>query len=101
MCNLLALHTQDHQAKKLRDTCLGLPPVEPESRAAIGARRKQAPVPSGSEDARREPCGDSRSSLEPDGNRRHSEPGVLSQEGTQPRGVRLLPQGHIAVKQAL
>src|SRR6266851_7749121 len=99
--NLLAHHTQDHQAKKLIDACLGLPPVEPESRAAIGARRKQAPLPAGSEDARREPCGDGRSSLEPDGNRWHREPGVLSQERHESRNVRLLPQGHIAVKEVL
>ncbi len=42
-CNLLALHTQDKEAEELIDACLGLPPVEPESRATIGARRKQVP----------------------------------------------------------
>ena len=40
-CNLLALHIQDHQAKELRDVCLRLPPVEPESRSAIGVPRKR------------------------------------------------------------
>src|SRR5689334_18228580 len=38
VCNLLAHYPQDHQAKELRDACLGLLPVEPESRTAIGAR---------------------------------------------------------------
>jgi hypothetical protein len=63
-CNLLAHHTQDHQANELIGACLGLPLVEPESRAAIGARRKQAPLLAGSEDVRRQPCGDGCSSDE-------------------------------------
>src|SRR3989442_13629130 len=45
--NLLVHHTQDDQANELIDACLGLPLVEPESRAAIGVRRKQAPLPGG------------------------------------------------------
>src|SRR5437660_11542897 len=64
-------------------------------------RRKQTPLPSGSEDTRPQYRGDGRSSLEPGGNRRHGEPGVLSQERHEARDVRLLPQGHIAVKQGV
>src|SRR2546421_1464289 len=101
LINLLAHHTQDHQAKELINACLGLPLVEPESRAAIGARRKQTSLPAGSEDPRREHRGDGRSSLEPDGKRRHGEPGVLAQERHESRDVRLLPQGHIAVQQGV
>jgi hypothetical protein len=41
--NLLTHHTQNNQAKELIDVCLCLSLVEPESRAAIGARWKQAP----------------------------------------------------------
>src|SRR5579859_3536751 len=99
--NLLAYHTQDNQAKELIDVCPGLALVEPESRAAIGARRKQTPLPAGGEDTRLEHRGDGRSSLEPDGKGRHSEPGVLSQERHEARDVRLLPECHIAVKQGL
>ena len=91
MCNLLAHHTQDHQAKKLIDASLGLPPVEPESRAAIGTRRKQMPKACSSEERSLEQRGDGRSSLEPGRNRRHGEPGVLSQQRHESRDVPLLP----------
>src|SRR5258708_39705646 len=80
---------------------LALPPVESESRAAIGASWKQVPLASGSKDPHREECGDGFSSLEPGRNRRHGEPGILSQERHESRDVRLLPQGHIAIKQGV
>jgi hypothetical protein len=38
VCNLLAHYPRDHQAKEMIVACLGLPPVEPESRAAIVCR---------------------------------------------------------------
>src|SRR5260370_28881830 len=44
MSNLLAHHTQDHQAKKLIDATLGLPLVEPQSRAAIRTLRRHMPT---------------------------------------------------------
>src|SRR5262249_39076120 len=50
MCNLIAHHIQNHQAKELIDALLGLPLVEPESRAAIGARLKQVPLPGSGEE---------------------------------------------------
>ena len=67
--------------------------VERYEEGRVGGKAKEAP--------RREHRGDGRSSLEPDGKRRHGEPGVLSQERHESRDVRLLPQGHIAVKEVL
>src|SRR5258708_27395887 len=98
MSNLLAHHTQDHQAKKLIDVSLGLPLVEPESWAAIGARRKQMPKACSSEERSLEQRGDGSPSLEPGRKRRHGEPRVLSQQRHESRDVRLLPQGQIALK---
>src|SRR5260370_42143760 len=98
---LLPPDPKDHRAKRLRAVSPGSPPVEPESRAAIGACWKQVPWAAGSEDPGRERRGEGQSSLEADGKRRHGEPGVLSQERHESRDVRLLPQGHIAVKQVL
>src|SRR5258708_6773977 len=101
VCDLPFHHTQHHQTNELIAVGLSLLPVKTESRAAIGARRKQAPVPSRNADPSRESCGDGCSSLEPDGKWRHGEPGVLSQQRHQARDVRLLPARHIAVKQGL
>ena len=99
--NLLVHNRDDHQAKKLIDVCFGLSLVQSESRAAIGARRKQTSLSAESEELRREPCDDGLSPMEPDGKGRHGEPRVLSQQCHESRDVRLLPQGHIAVKQGL
>src|SRR6266700_464766 len=99
--NLLALYTQDHEAYQLKDLCPGLSLVEPESRTAIGTRGQQASLPAGREDGGREHRGDGRSSLVPDGTRRHGEPGVLSQQRYEARDIGLLPQGDIAVKEFL
>ena len=63
MRNLLAHHTQDHQAKKVIGACFGVPLIEPESRAAIGARLKQMPLSGSSEERSLEQRGDGRSSL--------------------------------------
>ena len=67
--NPLALHTQDKETKKLIDLFLSLPPIEPESRVAIGACWKQSEASTGKEDRRREPRSNGRSSLEPEGER--------------------------------
>lgn len=99
--NLLARYTQDQQAKELIGVCLRLPLVQPERWAAIGTSRKQTSLSSRREYPCREHCGDIRSSLEPDGKRWHSEPSVLSQEGHEPRDVRLLPESHITIKEVL
>jgi hypothetical protein len=97
VCDLPFHHTQHHQTKELIAVGLGDLLVETESRAAIGARRKQAPLPSRREDPRGEQRGDVCSPLDPDGKRRHGEPGVLSQQRYEGRDVVLFPQIHIAV----
>jgi hypothetical protein len=101
MCNLFAHHTQDQQANELIAACFGTPLVEPESWAAIGARRKQAPLPGIGEETRREQRSDGRAPLEPGRKRWHAEPGVLSQQRHKSRDVALLPQSHIAPKEVL
>src|SRR5215469_11871432 len=101
MCNLLAHHIKYHQASKLIDAFLGLPLVEPERRAAIGARLNEMSLAAGLEERRLEQRCDGRSSLYPDRKRRHCEPGILSQQRHESRDVGLIPQGHIAVKQCL
>ena len=90
--NLLALYTQNQQAKKLRVVCPSLPPIESKRRTAIGARWKQVPLSAGRKQARLEQCGDSRSSLIPDGKRRHGEPGILSQQRHETGDVRSFPE---------
>jgi hypothetical protein len=44
-CNLLAHRLWDKEANKLRDASLGHPLIQPKGWAAIGVRRKQAPLP--------------------------------------------------------
>lgn len=83
------------------DLFLGLAPIERESQAAVGARWKQSEVSSWKEDRRRQPGCDACWPLEPEGERRHGEPGVLAQQRHQPRDVRLLPEGDITGKQRL
>src|SRR5262249_51735336 len=99
VCNLFVHHTQDRQAKQLIHTRLGLPLVEPASRAAIGTRRKQTPRPCMAEERSPEQGGDRRSSLDPDRKRRHAEDSVLAQQRHESSDVVLLPQGHVSVKQ--
>lgn len=101
MGNLLVCQAQDHQANELKDASLSLPLIETERRAAIGARRKETPLPGSCEKRRLEQRGDGRSPMDPDWIRRHSEPSVLSQERDESRDVRLFPQGHVAIKQGL
>src|SRR5579884_2500683 len=80
ICDLPFHYTQHHQTKELIEVFLSLLPVKTESRAAIGTRRKQVPVPSRNADPCREFSGDGCSSLEPDRKWRHGKPGILSQQ---------------------
>lgn len=99
--DLFAFHPQDPQGRRLIAVFPTFPPREPESRAAIGARWQQPPLFAGSEDPEPEQSSNIRSSLNPGGKGRHGQPCILSQQRHQARNIRLLPQGHVAIKQVL
>ncbi|GHO61776.1 hypothetical protein KSC_006680 [Ktedonobacter sp. SOSP1-52] len=99
--NLFAFHPQDPQGRQLITIFPNFPPIEPGSRAAIGARGLQPPLFVGSEDSKPEQSRNIRSSLNSGGKRRHGQPRILSQQRHQARNIRLLPQGHVAIKQVL
>jgi len=61
--DLFAFHPQDPQGRWLSAVFPTFPPIEPESRAAIGARWQQPPLFAGSEDPEPEQSSNIRSSL--------------------------------------
>ena len=89
--DLFAFHSQDPQGRELIAVFPTFPPIEPESRAAIGTRGQEPQLLIESEDAKPEQSSDIRSSGNPGGKRRHGQPRILSQQRRQARNIRLLP----------